>query len=108
MEVINRSELPEDYTEMMETESHHTHAVVRVDGVIRWEASAFVKSLLSRMSLNDLCPLLDEIGAGKNSEPYRKLYRDMGYSLSGYWEVFYWELNNEDAHLYKPPPPNGC
>ena len=27
----------------------------------------------------------------------------MGYSLGGYWEVFYWEVNNELAHKYKPP-----
>lgn len=34
---------------------------------------------------------------GKNSEVYRKLYRDMGYSLYGYWEI-----NNEDAGEYIP------
>ena len=20
-----------------------------------------------------------------------------------YWEIFYWDMNNEDAHLYNPP-----
>jgi hypothetical protein len=30
------------------------------------------------------------------------MYRDMGYSLFGYWEMFYWEINNNIAHEYKP------
>jgi hypothetical protein len=41
------------------------------------------------------------MGLNKNSEEVRKLYRDMGYSLSGYWEIFFWEVNNEDAPLYR-------
>jgi hypothetical protein len=28
----------------------------------------------------------------------------MGYSLSGYWEIFYWEVNNEDAEDYHGVP----
>jgi hypothetical protein len=46
--------------------------------------------------------LFFKMGLTKNSEEVRKLYRDMGYSLSGYWEIFYWDMNNEDAHKYKP------
>ena len=37
----------------------------------------------------------------KNSEEWRKLYRDIGYSLYGYWEIFYWDMNNEDAADYR-------
>ena len=40
-----------------------------------------------------------------NSEMWRKLYRDLGYSLFGYWEIFYWEANNEKAAEYKPTKP---
>jgi hypothetical protein len=28
------------------------------------------------------------------------MYRDMGYSLYGYWEIFYWEMNNDYAQDY--------
>jgi hypothetical protein len=42
------------------------------------------------------------MGLTKNSEEVRKLYHDMGYSLSGYWEIFCWEANNENARKYKP------
>ena len=103
MEIIKREDLPEDYTEMMITESHHDHEIVMVNGVIRWKACSVTNSLLGDISLNDLIPLLHVLGYDENSEIYRQLYRNMGYSLSGYWEVFYWEMNNEDACLYKQP-----
>jgi hypothetical protein len=103
MDIVNRADLPEDYLEMMPTESHHSDEIVIDDGVIRWKKDPTVTALLERISLNDLCPLLDVLGHGKNSEVYRKLYRDMGYSLSGYWEIFYWDMNNEDCEEYKQP-----
>jgi hypothetical protein len=52
--------------------------------------------------------LFMRMGLTKNSEEVRKLYRDMGYSLSGYWEIFYWDMNNEDAHKYKPKKKKGA
>lgn len=70
--------------------------------MIRWKENPNVTKILSLISLNDLIPLLYELGYDKNSEIYRKLYRDMGYSLSGYWEIFYWEMNNEYANDYQP------
>jgi hypothetical protein len=41
-------------------------------------------------------------GLDKNSDEYRKVYRDIGYSLDGYWEIFYWEVNNPIASKYLP------
>lgn len=104
MNIVERKDLPEDYLqEMMKTESHHNQEIVRINGVLRWKANPAVVGLLENISLNDLCPLLCAMGFGKNSEVYRKLYRDMGYSLRGYWEVFYWEMNNYDAADYVQP-----
>lgn len=100
---VAREELPEDYREMMQTETHHDHKIVCINGVYRWEEDYFVDKQLERISLNDLIPLLHVLGYGKNSEIYRRLYRCMGYSLSGYWEVFYWDVNNEDVDDYKQP-----
>ncbi len=101
---IERSELPDDYAEMMKTESHHNHVIIKdKNGTLRWKENAFVNELSDKAGLNNLCPLLNELGYGKNSEVYRKLYRDMGYSLSGYWEIFYWEANNEEVDQYKQP-----
>ena len=104
MKTIQRKDLPSNYDEMMVTETHHNHEIIMDgNGTIRWKENVIVNHILINISLNDLCPLLDSLGYGKNSEVYRKLYRDMGYSLSGYWEVFYWDMNNEYCDDYKQP-----
>lgn len=94
--------LCEEYRTILETESHHDHEIVEIGSTLRWKENPTVNHILKNISLNDLCPLLESLGHGKNSEVYRKLYRDMGYPLNGYWEIFYWETNHEDACSYKP------
>jgi hypothetical protein len=101
--IISRELVPEEFMEMMLTESHHEHEIIVKDGYIRWKENDDTRHFLENISLNDLCPLLETLGHGKNSEVYRKLYRNMGYSLSGYWEIFYWNMNNPDADEYKQP-----
>lgn len=103
---IDRKDITEDYArEVLDVETHHDHRIIQDrNGTLRWEPNNGIRQFLGegRISLNDLCPLLAELGYDKNSEVYRKLYRDMGYSLFGYWEVFYWEVNNEAAEDYVP------
>lgn len=90
------------YIEILDREDHHNHEIIMDNSyTIRWKANEYVRISQRNISLNDLCPLLTYLGYGKNSEVYRKLYRDLGYSLSGYWEVFYWEANNEKADEYR-------
>ncbi len=93
-------ELPDDYKEILEKESHANHKVVSVDGVLRWEEDPKVRDLVDRVGLNDLVLFMLVLGYDKNSEFYRNLYRSIGYSLSGYWEIFYWEVNNPEANEY--------
>ena len=100
---IERSELEdvETYQEIFEVESHHDHEITIDElGVIRWKKNEDVRELVDASDLNLIIRGLYESGHDKNSEVYRKLYRNMGYSLSGYWEVFYWEVNNPDAQKY--------
>ena len=92
----------EEYKLILETETHHDHKIVTVNGVYRWEEDSDVRTIKNTINLNSLTLLLELLGYGKNSEIYRKLYRCMGYSLFGYWEVFYWELNNPEAINYAP------
>lgn len=103
MEIINREDLPEDYKEMMASESHHNHEIVKVNGVLRWKQDDFVSRFTDACNLNDIVAGLHSNGNGMNSEIYRELYRKMGYSLSGYWEVFYWDMNNDEAADYVQP-----
>jgi hypothetical protein len=102
--IVHRDKIKDkDFRLILDTETHHDHEIYEDDnGTLRWKENPSVNKILSKISLNDLCPLLSILGYGKNSEVYRKLYRDMGYSLFGYWEIFYWDLNNEEANEYKP------
>ena len=103
MEEISRKDLPNDYAEMMETEAHHTHKIIKDGGgVLRWAEDPFVRRFVDDCSLNSIVSGFHENNNGKNTESYRELYRKMGYSLSGYWEIFYWPMNNEIASEYAP------
>ncbi len=95
--------ISEEYKEIFETETNHKHPVVSVSNIYRWKANPRVQKIVGEMGLNNTIELFEHLGLGKNSEERRKLYRDLGYSLAGYWEVFYWEANNEDAAIYKRP-----
>lgn len=102
--IIDRNNIAEEpFREILDIETHHNHEIIRdKEGVLRWKKNKAIAKYLKKISLNDLCPLLRALGYGKNSEVYRQLYRDMGYSLFGYWEIFYWKANNEEAKNYRP------
>jgi hypothetical protein len=90
---------------ILETETHHKHEIYTDEsGKLRWRENTDVVKRLKKLSLNDLIPLFIALGYDKNSEPYRQLYRDMGYSLFGYWEVFYWSVNKPETEEYKINP----
>lgn len=108
---ISREEaakISEEYKLVLDTETHHSHILIKDEkGTIRWRENGTVRSLITKgdIDLNKLIIMFHEMGYDKNSEVYRKLYRDMGYSLYGYWQIFYWDMNNEDADKYKPAKP---
>lgn len=94
------AEISDDYKEILETEKHHQHPIVKDEqGVIRWKEDPLVRFLVDCGDLNRIVGMMNW---NKNREMYRELYRKMGYSLSGYWEIFYWEMNNDEAENYKP------
>lgn len=106
MKYIKREDITdsEEYLEIFKKEYHHDHKIIKdKDDVLRWEADPLIEKLvtLDLISLNDLIPKMWAKGMDKNSEEYRELYRKIGYSLSGYWEVFYWDANNDDADSYR-------
>jgi len=104
MKTIKRKDIDvPDYQEIFEKEAHHKHEIVEDDnGTLRWKQDEKVREILDKsVNLNDLWYLFHTMGMDKNSEHVRKLYRDMGYSLSGYWEIFYWEVNNSIAENYR-------
>jgi len=109
MKTLTRTEVgkaSKDYREMLKKEKHHKHEIIEDEhGTYRWKANPTVRDLIGgKLNLNDIWILFNAMGYTKNSEVMRQMYRDMGYSLSGYWEIFYWEMNNENADEYVPNP----
>ena len=104
MKLIKREDIVEaTYREILDVETHHDHPIMEDEnGTYRWKENVDTEKALEDISLNDLIPLLWSLGIDKNSELYRQLYRNMGYSLSGYWEIFFWEVNNPKADEYEP------
>jgi hypothetical protein len=106
METVTRESLMDvtDYKEIFDIEFHHNHEIIRDEhGTFRWKADPIIqKTIPGKIDLNDLWYIMfHSMGMTKNSEQVRKLYRDMGYSLSGYCEIFFWEANNEEASKYR-------
>lgn len=106
MKTVSRKNVEEeDYQEIFNTEDHHKHEVVvkAKTGRLYWKENKKVSKLIDKkIDLNHLWELFYSLGYDKNSEIIRKLYRNLGVSLSMYWEVFYWEVNNKDAKKYVP------
>lgn len=104
IKIVPRDKIKEEHFRLiLDTETHHNHEIIKdEDGTLRWKPNLDVCKIKERLSVNEIVPLFCHLGYGKNSEIYRKFYRDIGYTLFGYWEIFYWDMNNEEADEYKP------
>jgi hypothetical protein len=84
------------FAEMKEELLGTSHEVIFEKGIPRWKKDENYPV----DNLNDLVMEMLSKGLTPNDEAWRDVYRKIGYSLYGYWEVFYWEANNEDAEEY--------
>jgi hypothetical protein len=55
-------------------------------GVIRWQPSKAVRWAADRINLNEM--YVAYMTGAFTKDEYKEFYRDMGYSLSGFGEVF--------------------
>lgn len=100
---IKRKQITDPYLKVIvDTEAHHDHEIV-IDnrGVFRWKANEEVEKMIETLNPYDVFELLEKMGFGLNSEVYRKLARDMGFTLFAYYEKFYNENNNPDVAAYR-------
>lgn len=104
MKIVNKDEITnETYREILDVETHHKHIIYEDEnGKLFWKEDNIVRKMVDKIGLNDIYQLFYSLGLNKNSELIRKMYRDMGYSLFGYWETFYCEANNDIANQYVP------
>lgn len=86
------------WKDMKDLESHHNHNIILKDGIYRWEQTNFDYGDMNQIMYN-----FYNNGLTKNSEEVRALYRSIGYSLYGYWELVYWDVNNPIVMDYKQP-----
>ncbi len=90
----------DNYDLILDSE-HHEHELIKDEhGTIRWLENPVIRGMVDAIGLNEVVEGLYANGFNKNSELYRAIYRGLGYSLSGYWEVFYWKANNDNADTY--------
>lgn len=77
--------LKEHYPWMLDHAPEHDIVEMK-DGIYRWKPNELQRHLADVCCLNDLCTAYHE---GKfTTEQYQKFNRDMGYSLSGYDEIW--------------------
>ena len=89
-----------EYAEVLATEELGHELYVDDHGTIRWVANPEKEQeIMDEFSASDLNQLYIN-GARKNDPRIRELYKHIGYSLFGFWEVFYWEVNNPHAYKY--------
>jgi len=93
------AKIGEEYSVIFERENHDHPIIVDDHGTYRWKSDPIVNMLFEYKCV-DLNTMYKN-GASKNDPRVRKFYRDMGYSLYGYWEVFHWDMNNPEAEDYK-------
>jgi hypothetical protein len=89
-----------DVYEFLSREGLNHNIIKDEHGTLRWEPDPVI-NMLYEAGMIKLNPLADHIPNFKNDPRIRDLYRRMGYSVCGYWEVFHWEVNNELADEYE-------
>ena len=87
------------WKEMKLFEAHHDHKIIYDKKLKKfvWETT-----YVGKYDLNKIMSDFAKRGLTKNSEEVRALLRSIGYSLYGYWEIVYWEVNNDDVKSYIP------
>ncbi len=104
MKIIQRDTIKnKTYREILDVETHHDHLIEKdEDGTLRWTRNYKVCEIVDKIGMENIFELFERLGANKNSELLRKMFRERGYTLFGYWELFYCETNNDIANEYTP------
>lgn len=91
----------EEYKEVLTCEEFGHKIIVDKNGTIRWEDyPSRAQEIMDQFGAKNLNDLFGRCGADKNDPIIRELYKCIGYSINGFWEIFYWEVNNDRADEY--------
>lgn len=87
---------------ILQKEKNHNHRIyIDKFGKLRWEEDDEILKIYNKIQMNDIIIFLRKNNIDKSSDIYRALYRSIGYSIYGYWEIFYWDMNNPECDDYK-------
>lgn len=90
------SDMAEHYRVVLETESYHDHELVEDEiGRPKWRENPETWVMVEEIGLTNVSKVLNQLGYGKETEVMKKLFRDMGYLLEGYYELFYWDSSGK-------------
>ena len=70
-------------------------------GILRFKADPFTRKLCNLVNLNDLWAGLDLTNQAERLS-LRKFYRDIGYSICGYLDIFGEQLDEEEGRKERP------
>lgn len=97
----------EEYSYVLEREFVDCELYVDSHYVIRWKKNPErEKEIMKMYGAKDLNDLFGRGGVSKNDPIIRELYKVIGYSLYGFWEIFYWEVNNPRQVEYQGRMPD--
>jgi len=98
------AKIADTYELVLSREEKDSHEIVLdKHSTLRWVANPDRENeIMDSFGAKDLNDLFTK-GVDKNDPIIRELYKCIGYSLYGFWEVFYWEVNNERANEYVAP-----
>jgi len=84
------SAIADEYKQVLDREFQGHQLYVDKHGTIRWVADPERENeIMAEFGARDMNDLYLK-GGDKNDPRMRELYKHIGYSLSGFWEVFYW------------------
>ena len=89
-----------DFEEVFEKDGLD-HEVYMDGNTLRWRPDETVRFAFDYADLNSFWAKFYKEGNTKNQKNVREMYRKLGYSVFGYWEVFFWDANNELTEEWK-------
>ena len=93
-EVIKRLSNSDEMILLKDEILNTPHNIIEKNKQLYWEETEPCDNI------NEPIDIFYKTGVTKNHEEFRNLYRKIGVSLYLYWDVFYWDMNNEDAENY--------
>lgn len=87
--LVKREDITDPYYKAVISEKHQ-HEIINDGGILRWVENKEISQMIEKMGgMNAFILLFNSLGMSKNISLIKKMYRNLGVSLSMYIETFY-------------------